>query len=56
MEFSIKKKDKKNYEQFTTRFETENMERLREIADKYGVSINSLINECVRFALDNMKK
>ena len=55
MEFTISKKEKKNYEQFTTRFETENMDRLRQISSKYNVSINSLINECVKYALDNMK-
>lgn len=53
MGLSFKKKSAKNYVQFTTRYEEDLMTKIREIHSKTGLSINEIINKCVRYALDN---
>ena len=54
--FIIKRRKKIEYEQFTCRIETELMEKLRIIAVQTNTpSLNELINESIRFALDNVK-
>lgn len=54
--FIIKRKKKIKYEQFTCRIELELMKKLRMISIKTNTpSLNELINESIRFALDNMK-
>ena len=42
-----------NYVQFTTRYEEDLMTKIREIHNKTGLSINEILNKCVRYALDN---
>lgn len=54
--FIIKRKKKIKYEQFTCRIELELINNLREISVQTNTSsLNELINECIRFALDNVK-
>ena len=55
MSFNIEKKEKKNYVQFTTRFEEELLENIKKVSKEKNISINALINECVRYALKDMK-
>lgn len=54
--FIIKKRKKIEYEQFTCRIETELMKKLRILAIQTNTtSLNELINESIRFALNNLK-
>lgn len=54
--FIVKRRKKIEYEQFTCRIETELMKKLRMISIKTNTpSLNELINESIRFALDNVK-
>lgn len=52
-DYPSEKKSAKNYVQFTTRYEEDLMAKIREIHGKTGLSINEIINKCVRYALDN---
>ncbi len=55
-EFVIKRKKRKEYEQFTCRIESELLEKIRTIvADNDLPSVNEFINECLKFSIDNMK-
>ena len=52
-EFIVKRK--KNYVQFTCRIEEEVLEEIKYIVLDYDLeSVNSFINECLKFALENM--
>lgn len=51
-EFIVKRR--KNYVQFTCRIEEEVLEQIKHIALDYDLSVNEYINECIRFALENM--
>lgn len=54
--FIVKRRKKIEYEQFTCRIEIELMKKLRMISIKTNTpSLNGLINESIRFALDNVK-
>ena len=53
MGLSFRKKSAKNYIQFATRFEEDIMLQLRKLNQKTGLSINEIINRCIRYALDN---
>lgn len=54
--FIIQKKKKIEYEQFTCRIEEELMKELRRVSILTNtLSLNKLINESIRFALDNLK-
>ncbi len=55
-EFIIKKVEKKNYVQRTCRIEENLLEKLEEISYESNQSVNSLVNNCIKFALENMKK
>lgn len=47
---------KKNYTQFTARIETSVLENIRDIVnDNNLVSINEFINDCLKFAIENLK-
>ena len=48
MGLSFRKKSAKNYIQFTTRFEEDIMLQLRKLNQKTGLSINEIINRCIR--------
>lgn len=54
-DFIIKKVEKKNYVQRTCRMEEELLEKLEELSYENNQSVNSIINECIRFALENIK-
>lgn len=55
-DFIVKKREKKDYEQFTCRIEVDLLNRIREIVINNNLdSINCFINECLRFSLDNIK-
>ena len=53
MALNFEKKNKKSYVQFTTRFEEDIMEQIRKISKETGISINEIINQSVRYALEN---
>lgn len=54
--FIVQKKKKIEYEQFTCRIEEELMKELRRVSILTNTpSLNELINESIRFALDNLK-
>ena len=54
--FIVKRRKKIEYEQFTCRIETELMKKLRKLSIQTNTpSLNELINESIRFALDNVK-
>lgn len=54
--FIIRIKRKVEYEQFTCRIEKELIKKLRRISiESKKNSLNKLINDCIRFALDNLK-
>lgn len=51
-----KRKQKKDYEQFTCRIESELLETLKRTVLDYNLpSINEFINDCIKYALKNMK-
>ena len=54
-EFIIKKVEKKLYVQYTCRIEEELLDRLKELSYENNQSVNSLVNDCIRFALKNLK-
>ena len=53
MGLAFRRKDNKNYVQFTTRYEEDLIQQIREISNDTGISINEVINQCVRYALEN---
>ncbi len=53
MSINFKKKSQKNYVQFTTRFEEDLIEQIRKISKETGISMNEIINQSVRYALEN---
>lgn len=55
-DFVIKRQERKNYVQMTCRFEEELLDKIDETVLEYNLnSKNALINDCVRFALENMR-
>lgn len=56
-DFVIKKRSqKKDYEQFTCRIESELLETVKRTVLDYNLpSINEFINDCIKYALKNMK-
>ncbi len=55
-DFVIKHKKKKDYEQFTCRIESELLETIKMTVLDYNLpSINEFINDCIKYALKNMK-
>ncbi len=53
-EFKIRKRG--NYVQRTCRIEEELLNKLEELSYANNQSVNSIINDCIRFALENLKK
>ena len=53
MGLSFRKKNTVNYVQFTTRYEEDLMEKIREVNHMTGLSINEIINKCVRYDLES---
>lgn len=54
-EFIIKKIKKKIYVQRTCRIEEDVLDKLEELSYEYNQSVNSIINNCIKFALENMR-
>ena len=55
-DFIIKSRKRKDYTQFTTRIETDTLENIKKIVkDNNLISINEFINDCLKFAIDNLK-
>ena len=55
-DFVIKRRKKKDYEQFTCRIEAELLDKIRKIvADNDLPSVNEFINECLKYSIDNLK-
>jgi hypothetical protein len=55
-DFVIKRKKKKDYVQFTCRIEPELLEKIKRTVLDYNLpSVNEFINDCIKFAIDNMK-
>lgn len=55
-DFIVKSRKKKDYTQFTARIETNVLENIRDIVnDNNLVSINEFINDCLKFAIENLK-
>lgn len=52
-EFIVKKVEKKFYVQYTCRIEEHLLDLLKEISVENNLSVNYLVNECIRFALEN---
>lgn len=54
-DFVIKSRKKKDFEQFTCRIETDLLEKMRKIVSENNIpSVNEFLNECLRFALENL--
>ncbi len=53
-EFIIRKRG--NFVQRTCRIEEELLDKLEELSLENNQSVNALVNDCIRFALENMKK
>ena len=55
-DFIVKSRKKKDYTQFTARIETEVLDNIRKIVnDNNLISINEFINDCLKFAIENLK-
>lgn len=55
-EFVVKKREKKEYEQFTCRIEVDLLDKVKRTVLDYNLkSINEFINDCIRYSLKNMK-
>ncbi len=55
-DFIVKRRTKKEYEQFTCRIEVELLEKVKRTVLDYNLkSINELINMCIEYSLENMK-
>ena len=55
-EFVVKRRSKKQYEQFTCRIEKELFEEIKKIVlDNDLKSINEFINDSLKYAIENMK-
>ena len=51
MGIKFERKKKKDYEQFTIRFEEGLLEKIRKVADEENMSINEVVNQSVKYAL-----
>ena len=55
-DFVIKSRKRKDYTQFTARIETETLDNIRRIVKENNlVSVNEFINDCLRYAITNLK-
>ena len=55
-DFIVKSRKKKDYTQFTARIETDVLDNIRSIVnDNNLISINEFINDCLKFAIENLK-
>ena len=55
-DFVIKSRKRKDYTQFTARIETKTLDSIKKIVkDNNLISINEFINDCLKFAIDNLK-
>lgn len=55
-DFVIKSRKRKDYTQFTARIETDTLDNIKKIVkDNNLISINEFINDCLKFAINNLK-
>ena len=55
-EFVVKRRMRREYVQFTCRIEEDMLEEIKHIVLEYDLdSVNGFINDCLRFALENMR-
>ena len=55
-DFVIKSRKRKDYTQFTARIETDTLDNIKKIVkDNNLISINEFINDCLKFAIKNLK-
>ena len=55
--FVIKRREKKEYTVFTCRIEKETLDKIRDIVVENDLkSVNQFINDCIRFAVENIKE
>ena len=55
-DFTVKKRTRKDYVQFTCRIEENLLEEIKHIVlDNDLESVNSFINNCLKFAIENIK-
>ena len=55
-DFVIKRRKRKEYEQFTCRIEPDLLEKIKKTVLDYNLpSINEFINDCIKYSLENMK-
>lgn len=54
--FIVKRQERKNYVQVTCRIEEELLDKIdKTVLENDIISRNSFINDCIRFALENME-
>lgn len=56
MGISFHKKMNKKYVQYTLRIEEEILEKIKEISIKEDLSINEVVNQSLKFAIDDYEK
>ena len=56
MGIAFHKKVDKKYIQYTIRLEETILENIKEIAQKEDISINEVVNQSLKFAIDDYKK
>lgn len=56
MGIAFHKKTSKKYVQYTLRLEEDILESIKSIADKEELSINEVVNQSLRFAIDDYEK
>ena len=49
---NFEKKNKKKQIQYTIRFDEELLEKIREIANKENLSVNEIVNQSMRYVLN----
>ncbi|MBR3152355.1 MAG: hypothetical protein IKF52_01885 [Clostridia bacterium] len=56
-DFVIKRREKKEYTVFTCRIEKDILDQIRSIVVENDLkSVNQFINDCIRFAVENVKE
>lgn len=50
---AFRKKNNKDYIQYTVRFESDILNSIKEIANKEDMPVNEVINQSLQFSIDN---
>ena len=56
MKMAFHKKTEKKYIQYTLRLEEDILEKIREISKNEEISVNEVVNQSLKFAIDNYEK